>query len=1126
MESTSPPFALGPPRQRPGMVPNATSVPQTPQIGQPMASSSIPPPFAPTFLGSSRPAPTPFASRPPPPGAIPQGPIASNGPPNSGFIAPRAFPPPSAQQAPALAASSSIRAPPPSVAPTQGSGLRQYPGSPPSGASMAAAASPFIGPPASQHFGRPPTSQSPFSGPLAPQLPFAGPPSSQRPLVGSMNSQLPLAGPATSQLSFGGPLTSQSPFAGPPTSQAPFAGTPTSQPPFTGQPTLQRPFARSTTPQPPFAGLPTSQQFGGPPTQTFTGPPISQFVSPLTSQPYSSRPSSPSYMATPYSQPFSKPPTVGTTFSSPVWPSQPGQVVPSLPGNVQAPPRMFGVPPGMPSQQIPPVPPAMGHSALAGPQVSTQSKIDPNQIPRPLPSSSITLFETRQGNQANVPPPATSNFVVKDNGNSSPRLMRCTLNQIPCTGDLLSTSGMPLTLMVQPLSLPHQSEEPIQVVDFGESGPIRCSRCKSYINAFMRFTDHGQKFICNLCGFTNETPRDYYCNLGPDGRRRDADERPELCKGTVEFVATKEYMVRDPMPAVFFFLIDVSLNAVQTGATAAACSAISQSLADLPDGPRTMVGIATFDCSIHFYNLRRASQQPLMLIVPDVHDVYTPLHTDVVVPLTECRQSFEQLLESIPSLFENNKVADSAFGAAVKAGFLALKPTGGKLLVFQSVLPSIGIASLSSREAEGRTNISAGDKEAHKLFQPADKTLKTMAIEFAEHQVCVDIFITAQTFVDIASISVVPGTTGGQVYYYYPFSAVSDPGKLYNDLRWNLSRPQGFEAVMRVRCSQGLQVQEYAGSFCKRIPTDIDLPAIDCDKTIMVTFKYDDKFQENSECAFQCALLYTTVYGQRRIKVINLSLPCTSMLSNLFRTADLDTQFACILKQAASSILVNSLSQVREQIINLCINILHAYRKFCATVSSSGQLILPEALKLLPLYTLGYLPPGYNLLRTSLLQKEKAHIEKLLEPTKTIWKQKGAINFEGEYKDKIFISKLLINAINEVGHQNVVQVVTDNAPVCKIVGLLVEAKYPHLFWTLCVVHILNLALKNICAPTDSLRNKEAFDECKWIAEVANDASMIKNFILNHNMRLSMFNDNSNLKMLTCGYSICFHDHYA
>ncbi|KAF8411765.1 hypothetical protein HHK36_004323 [Tetracentron sinense] len=382
----------------------------------------------------------------------------------------------------------------------------------------------------------------------------------------------------------------------------------------------------------------------------------------------------------------------------------------------------------------------------------------------------------------------------------------------------------------------------------------------------------------------------------------------------------------------------------------------------LQDGPRTRVGIATFDSTIHFYSLKRALQQPLMLIVPDVQDVYTPLETDVIVQLSECRQHLEQLLENIPTMFQNNRTAESAFGAAIKASFLAMKTNGGKLLVFQSgkltpfplsaFLPSVGIGALSAREAEGRTNVSAGEKETHKLLQAADKTLKTMGIEFAEYQVCVDVFITTQTYIDIASISVVPRTTGGQVYYYYPFSALSDSAKLYNDLRWNVTRPQGFEAVMRVRCSQGLQVQEYSGNFCKRIPTDVDLPGIDCDKTVMVTLKHDDKLQEGSECAFQCALLYTTVFGQRRIRVTTLSLPCTSVLSNLFRTADLDTQFACFLKQAASEIPTSPLMQVREQMTNLCINILHSYRKFCATVSSSGQLILPEALKLLPLYTL------------------------------------------------------------------------------------------------------------------------------------------------------------------------------
>ncbi|KAF6143798.1 hypothetical protein GIB67_016719 [Kingdonia uniflora] len=55
---------------------------------------------------------------------------------------------------------------------------------------------------------------------------------------------------------------------------------------------------------------------------------------------------------------------------------------------------------------------------------------------------------------------------------------------------------------------------------------------------------------------------------------------------------------------------------------------------------------------------------------------------------------------------------------------------------------------------------------------------------------------------------------------------------------------------------------------------------------------------------------------------------------------------------AANEIPTTPLVQVRDQITNLCINILHSYRKFCATVSSSGQLILPEALKLLPLYNL------------------------------------------------------------------------------------------------------------------------------------------------------------------------------
>ncbi|KAH1238070.1 hypothetical protein GmHk_08G022826 [Glycine max] len=110
----------------------------------------------------------------------------------------------------------------------------------------------------------------------------------------------------------------------------------------------------------------------------------------------------------------------------------------------------------------------------------------------------------------------------------------------------------------------------------------------------------------------------------------------------------------------------------------------------------------------------------------------------------------------------------------------------------------------------------------------------------------------------------------------------------------------------------------------------------------------------------------------------------------------------------------------------------------------------------------GYQPPGYNKLRTTLLQNERRHGENLLQPIKNAWSQKGvsivsdgwsdpqrrslinfmvvtksgpmflkAIDCSNEIKDKDFIAKLMREVIMEVGHSNVVQIVTDNAVVCK-----------------------------------------------------------------------------------------------
>ena len=60
-----------------------------------------------------------------------------------------------------------------------------------------------------------------------------------------------------------------------------------------------------------------------------------------------------------------------------------------------------------------------------------------------------------------------------------------------------------------------------------------------------------------------------------------------------------------------------------------------------------------------------------------------------------------------------------------------------------------------------------------------------------------------------------------------------------------------------------------------------------------------------------------------------------------------------------------------------------------------------------------------------------------------------AVDALGKYKDAHFMGELFIKIIEEVGVDSCVQIITDNAPVCKVAGMIVETKYPQVFsfWT-------------------------------------------------------------------------------
>ncbi|KAL7189687.1 hypothetical protein ACSBR1_039348 [Camellia fascicularis] len=137
-----------------------------------------------------------------------------------------------------------------------------------------------------------------------------------------------------------------------------------------------------------------------------------------------------------------------------------------------------------------------------------------------------------------------------------------------------------------------------------------------------------------------------------------------------------------------------------------------------------------------------------------------------------------------------------------------------------------------------------------------------------------------------------------------------------------------------------------------------------------------------------------------------------------------------------------------------------------------------------------YSPPTYDRLRTTLLAQEKAHVNRKLQHIKDSWQNKGvsicsdgwsdrqkrplinimaasvggamfvkAIDASGNIKDVDYVANIFLSVIEEIGKQKIVQIVTDNGSNFKAAGLTIENKYPHIFWTPCVVHSLNLALK-------------------------------------------------------------------
>ena len=583
-------------------------------------------------------------------------------------------------------------------------------------------------------------------------------------------------------------------------------------------------------------------------------------------------------------------------------------------------------------------------------------RIDTTQIPSPcrdLPADTAGTNRPRYATSRNAPPMCLTNFIGVDDGNANPKFFRPTLFAVPHDEAFARESGVDLGAVISPLFQPIDAEEAVSIV----SGrpPIRCKRCRAYVNAHAPFVELGRRWTCNFCDMSNDVAPDYFSNLDGQGKRRDAAEKPELSRGSVEYDvdANEEYALKNDkniaMPAKMMhhlFAIDISKT----------------SRAHLPDIVKTLretltkmsqiyptckVSFFTYASALHFYNFQHP--QVPQLVVPDVDDPFVPLPFNLIcwMSLSSEMEKILTFLGRLEQLSDDAEETECAIGAAVKVASIILSANGGKLILTGHKLPSVGCGALKPRDQQ---KIYGTDQEKT-LLKPIDGFWFNMSIECAKKQITIDLLMFPEDYVELITLGQVCHLTNGAQHLFLNYNGQQDFHRLEAAVEQSLLQEAGYAAILRIRCSNGLRVSKYCGHYLSQDAHDMDLAGITGSSTFYVEFGYEGKLDPKHYAYFQCALLYTTRSGHRRVRVHTLKLPICNTYAALYRNADLETCAISLIHHAIHEAVNKGPKAARESCNERVVKLLTAYRKFCSSGSNTAQLLMPEQLKLLPVYT-------------------------------------------------------------------------------------------------------------------------------------------------------------------------------
>jgi protein transport protein SEC24 len=203
-----------------------------------------------------------------------------------------------------------------------------------------------------------------------------------------------------------------------------------------------------------------------------------------------------------------------------------------------------------------------------------------------------------------------------------------------------------------------------------------------------------------------------------------------------------------------------------------------------------------------------------------------------------------------------------------------------------------------------------------------------------------------------------PRYTSGQTYFYPAFNAarVEDAVKFARELGNVVAMPVMLEAVMRVRASRGIRSTNFYGNFFVMKTDLLAMPAVPQDQGYVVELELEETLTQ-PYVVFQTAIMHTTCFGERRIRVITSAVPTTTSMSEVFAGADEIALATLFANKAVERSLSHKLEDARDAIMNKTVELLNAYKASMTAggAAAASQLAIADNMRMLPVLMLAIL---------------------------------------------------------------------------------------------------------------------------------------------------------------------------